>query len=1095
MGSYHTPVGMDPHIPVLTDRVDFIDTSLDNDDNFFVATQDKPVGKTPQKNNTGFSWRIFRWSVFLVLLSALGAAAWYESETSSLQSRYIPPYAQRLTYELVSGPNHGQVIYPVQGPFDERLGYVRLPAMLNTLQKNGLEVEYQARFSADLQRYVEQGFYPPFREKTITGLTLLDGDRFNFYQFQYPRRVFASFEEIPSLMVNALLFIENRHLLDPASVKVNPAIDWGRFIKAAVFKLGDLIDLNLPSMGGSTLATQIEKYRHSEDGVTGSISEKLRQMASASVRVYQQGEDTSAARRRLVLDYLNTVPLSAAPGFGEVNGIGDGLFVWFGADFENVKRLLAMRTDADGYIQERALALRQSISLMIAHRRPSYYLSKHRQELAATTDAYIRLLARNNEISPALKEAALAQHVVFRDFQVNPAFIPAETNKGVNVVRNRLVSMLNVPLYDLDRMDLTVQATLQKDIQEKATAYLRSLREEKTAIDLGLVGEYLLKPGQSDDIRYSFTLFERTSEGNQVRVQTDNTEVPFDINEGSKLELGSTAKLRVLASYLTVIAELHERIKTQGLTSVSADGVANDPLSRWTLEKMSAQPDMSLPDLLQAALDKTYSASPAEVFFTGGGVHTFNNFKREDNGRVPTVRESLQESINLPFVRMLRDVISYITRQQWSDVNTVLKDDKDPRRQEVLSRFIDREGSLLLSRFWLKYKNKTEQERLEILLSGLKLTPTRAAVIHRYLFPEADEAQFAAFMRENLKEQPLSAKSLGTLYQRYARQQFNLQDQGYLARVHPLELWLLGFMQKEPQPTLARILAESKDERQAVYVWLMKTRAKNARDTRIRTTLEVEAFTELHRRWKQLGYPFDHLVPSLASALGSSGDRPAALAELMGIILNGGERLPVRRIRSLTFAETTPYEVKVAYPPVEATAVMHPDVAYAMKMALADVVNKGTARRLQDAYHHADGSPLLMGGKTGTGDNRLVVGSGGSKSKARALSRTATLVFYLGERHFGTLTAFVPGSEAKNFRFTSALPAQVLKGMAPVLEPYLHEAESLSEWADQSALDRPAPLADTEETQATAMESKDSEAAAAMRVEDPNNKATPTGTQ
>lgn len=1052
MGSHQSSVGMDPHIPVLTDRVDFIDTSSDNNERFFVSEQDRAVGQSQKKNKGGFPWRLFRWLVFLIVLGALGWAAWYESETSYLQSRYIPPYAQRLTYQLASGPSPGSVLYPVQGPFDERLGYVRLPTMLNRLQKNGLDIEYQARFSTDLQRYVAQGFYPPFHEKTITGLTLLDGDRFNFYQFEYPRRVFSSFEEIPSLMANALLFIENRDLLSPVSSQVNPAIDWARFFKAAVFKLGDLIDLNLPSMGGSTLATQIEKYRHSQDGVTGSIIEKLRQIASASVRIYQQGPDTTVARQQLVLDYLNTVPLSAAPGYGEVNGIGDGLFVWFGADFQQVKQLLALPKEAENHIPERALALRQVISLMIAHRRPSYYLSKHRKELAKTTDSYIRLLARNDEISQSLKEAALSQKVVFRNFQADPAVIPAETNKGVNVVRNRLTSILGVPLYDLDRMDLTVQATLQKDIQEKVTGYLRSLREEKIAVNLGLVGEYLLKPGQSDAIRYSFTLFERTSEGNQVRVQTDNTEVPFDINEGSKLELGSTAKLRVLSTYLTVIAELHERIKTQGLASVAADGAANDPLSRWTVEKLSAQPDMSLPDLLQAALDKTYSASPAEVFFTGGGVHTFNNFKREDNGRVPTVRESLQESINLPFVRMLRDVISYITHQQWSDLSNVLKDDHDPRRQEVLSRFVDREGSLLLSRFWLKYKNKSDQERLDILLAGLKLTPTRAAVIYRYLYPEADETQFFAFMRENLKGVALTDKALNALYQRYGREKFNLQDQGYLARVHPLELWLLGFMQKEEKPTLAHVLEESKEERQDVYVWLMKTRAKNARDVRIRTTLEVEAFTELHRRWKLLGYPFGHLIPSLASALGSSGDRPAALAELMGIILNGGERLPVRRIKSLTFAEATPYEVKVAYPPVEATAVMHPDVAYAMKMALADVVNKGTARRLQGVYHHADGTPLLMGGKTGTGDNRLVVGSGGHKSKAQALSRTATLVFYLGERHFGTLTAFVPGSEAKNFKFTSALPAQVLKGMAPILEPYLQESETLSEWADQTKL-------------------------------------------
>jgi hypothetical protein len=31
----------------------------------------------------------------------------------------------------------------------------------------------------------------------------------------------------------------------------------------------------------------------------------------------------------------------------------------------------------------------------------------------------------------------------------------------------------------------------------------------------------------------------------------------------------------------------------------------------------------------------------------------------------------------------------------------------------------------------------------------------------------------------------------------------------------------------------------------------------------------------------------------------------------------------------------------------------------------------------------------------------------------------------------------VPGRSAENFKFTSALPVQVLKGMAPILSPYL----------------------------------------------------------
>ena len=58
-------------------------------------------------------------------------------------------------------------------------------------------------------------------------------------------------------------------------------------------------------------------------------------------------------------------------------------------------------------------------------------------------------------------------------------------------------------------------------------------------------------------------------------------------------------------------------------------------------------------------------------------------------------------------------------------------------------------------------------------------------------------------------------------------------------------------------------------------------------------------------------------------ALGSSGDRPAALAALMGIIVNDGVRLPTARIERLHFAaEGEVYELEFRRVPyaVEKTA-------------------------------------------------------------------------------------------------------------------------------------------------------------------------------
>lgn len=195
---------------------------------------------------------------------------------------------------------------------------------------------------------------------------------------------------------------------------------------------------------------------------------------------------------------------------------------------------------------------------------------------------------------------------------------------------------------------------------------------------------------------------------------------------------------------------------------------------------------------------------------------------------------------------------------------------------------------------------------------------------------------------------------------------------------------------------------------------------------------------DIHQRWQPVGYPFDHLVPSLATSIGSSGDRPAALAELMGIILNDCVRGKVQRPaqRGGNLGRHHPF----AWLRVVDHAGFIGGGGGKMQAvdALSQVVDAGTAKRVSGSFKLADGTPLAMGGKTGTGDNRIeAIGPGGRVISSKAINRTATFVFYIGDRHFGTLTAFVPGSSAQNFKFTSALPVQVLKGMAPILLPYL----------------------------------------------------------
>ncbi|EPN52737.1 hypothetical protein A241_08648, partial [Pseudomonas syringae pv. actinidiae ICMP 19094] len=844
--------------------------------------QDDPrAPKRPRRKR--YRWRVF-WVIVVLAGVALGVAITVESRSSRLQAREFSRFAASLSYSMQPGPSH-DVVYPGDGPFDKRLGYSSLDEFLPRLLKRDYVITRQTQFSPELMRYVQHGFFVPYEEKTQAGLSITDCRGAPLYEFRYPQQFYPTFASVPPLLVHSLLFIENRDLLDPQQPLANPAVDWPRFVKAAWSQVAKMFALPGQSAGGSTLATQLEKYRHSPDGLTQSGSEKLRQMISASVRAYQPGAETLAVRQRVVRDYLNSVPLSAVPGHGEVHGLAEGLRVWFGVDFAKTNQLLASSPADQQGLADKALALREVLSLVIAQRRPSHYLAKGRAELAELTDSHIRLLAQANIIDRPLAEATLAAKVTYRDWAQQPTLQPIETNKGISVARTRLSNLLNRPLYDLDRLDLSATSTLHGDLQRSVSQYLRDLADPEFAAKVGLLGERLLTPASTTQVRYSFTLFERGADGSRVRVQTDSTDQPFDINEGSKLELGSTAKMRVLTTYLEIIAELHGRyagMSTAELRKVTVE--EPDRLTRWAVDYLLLNKDRDLAKMLSAALDRTYSASPAEAFFTGGGLHRFNNFRREDNERIPTLRESLRESINLPFIRLMRDVVRYSTYQAPNNSAALLKDDDDPRRQEYLSQFADREGTVFLLRFWKRYKDKTTQERLDTFLDGIHPTAIRLAAVHRYLLPGADQATFNAFVRAHLEEpkatSTLTDKRLADLYQSYGPGAYNLPDQGYIARVHPLDLWLVGYLLKHPDAQFKDAAAASRFERQEVYGWLFKSRHKGARDSRVRTMMEVEAFLDIEQRWQRVGYPFDHLVPSLATAIGSSGDRPAALAEL-----------------------------------------------------------------------------------------------------------------------------------------------------------------------------------------------------------------------
>ncbi|MCL6646588.1 MAG: transglycosylase domain-containing protein, partial [Dehalococcoidia bacterium] len=605
------------------------------------------------------------WVGAAVLLVAAFLLLGYEFRTSRLQAWYFSRRAAQLGFTLDSGPSPA-IRFPREGPYDRWHGYTDLPGVLQRLERSGFDIDSQVRQSAAFIRLLESGAAPIYRAADQAGLVLVDRDGRTLFDGRYPARVYPGFEAIPAPVWRTLLYVEDRNLLDPPSPWHNPAVNWTRLSRAALSFAARSLGLGGAVAGASTLATQLEKFRHWPEGRTRTPGDKLLQMHSASLRAYLSGPETEAARRSIVTSYLNSMPLAGLPGSGEVTGIADGLRAWFGADFDLTNRLLNEAVTSGGPLEPdtHGRAYRQVLSLILAVQRPSYFLadSTGRQALARRVEQYLDLLARDGVIPHPLADAARRARVAVQPtVPVAPASLIER--KAAQAVRTELLALTGLPsLYRLDRLDAVARSTIDREAQDAITRFLQRLTDPQTVEALGLAAPRLLDQGDPSRVHYALLLLERTPRGNLVRVQADNVDAPFSPIEGAKLELGSTAKLRALVTYLEAVERAYSEVqRAMADERLAGEGTAlhDDPITAWVRRLVAARPAMPLEELLAAAMERRYSASPRERFFTGGGVHTFHNFESSHDRQEFTVREAFRHSVNLVFIRLMRDLVEF----------------------------------------------------------------------------------------------------------------------------------------------------------------------------------------------------------------------------------------------------------------------------------------------------------------------------------------------------------------------------------------------------------------------------------------------------
>ena len=88
--------------------------------------------------------------------------------------------------------------------------------------------------------------------------------------------------------------------------------------------------------------------------------------------------------------------------------------------------------------------------------------------MLSTADSFLRVLSQDGVISASLRDRALALEVQPLKGGVTITRDGPGNRKAADVVRNRLVEHLGLAdLYELDRLDLTVDTTLDRVAQDR----------------------------------------------------------------------------------------------------------------------------------------------------------------------------------------------------------------------------------------------------------------------------------------------------------------------------------------------------------------------------------------------------------------------------------------------------------------------------------------------------------------------------------------------------------------------------------------------------------------------------------------------------
>ncbi len=430
-----------------------------------------------------------------------------------------------------------------------------------------------------------------------------------------------------------------------------------------------------------------------------------------------------------------------------------------------------------------------------------------------------------------------------------------------------------------------------------------------------------------------------------------------------------------------------------------------------------------------AAADARRSDGAALIGGAGNILHRrrqsgLRQFREQREWRRSDAARRVQHSVNLVYVRLLKDILSYYDVQSGVDRRVLADPGRRPApRNPYLQRFADADGRHFLPPLLQGFSGA--RPAADPGADGAPRAAITQAAGDRLPVdvPEARLARLPELPCWRICRMPELTNDEIWHWLHPPRHALSPVAQGSrLCRRYPSARTMAGDLSAKSIPARrgTQALEASTDVRQQVYSWLFKgnmLQAGRAHQDPARRAGQLSG--RVLDNWRALGYPFGHLVPSL-------GTRAGCLRRPAGCARRADGHHPQRRCSSCPASRSSRLPLPRYAVRNDAGAQRRSGARHGPRRGGADpaprmltgVVDDGTASRLHGAYLTADGSALPVGGKTAPGTtvstgSRLAAGL----SASRAIEpHPRPSIFFLGDRYFGTVTAYVPGPESGAFQ-------------------------------------------------------------------------------